>query len=198
MTRSAVEALIRPRERQEQLQKLAHGETNRASATVERLMHLGVDAATIGQDGVMRLANTPFTRMVLRCQLDPTDKERNVMLGEAGTRWQSNWYGSGLCPTRAINYDSLGGGGGDPASSMPVSERAAYHRKEFRSAYKILSEREVRCLGGVLLDERPIDDVAAEVLGSGRRSTRAAAFMDLIRSALEKLVVHYGLESRRR
>lgn len=170
--------------------------------TPERIAQAGPDAFTVGPTGRAQFNDAPLDRLFHRGLLPerikgrPFDTELNRLLYAAGHRYREDWFMSGLGGTKAIDYNSVGGGGSGGAPwGIPTSERAAHHRARWREASRVLSRMEYLAIGGVVCDERTLLDVGREISGRQRRQTASAICLGHIRVALHKLARHYGMLS---
>lgn len=157
---------------------------------------------SVSRDGQMRVVQAPLDRLYDKCRLaerivgEPFDDELNGLLYAAGCRYRSDWFMSGLSGTKGIDYNAAGGARHSGVSFlMQPPERAAYHRALWRTANNCFTRYELLAVGGIVCDERTLLAVGFELTGRRRRQTAEAQCLIHLRSALLKLVRHYGLSN---
>lgn len=162
-------------------------------ATPQRLRMAGSDAA-VGADGVRRLSDDPLSRLAARGLLWPGDEDRNRLLAEAGERFRTDRHRASLDGPGAMDVGRVGGGAGDPAWSMPLTERMAHWRWRYRQAVQALGGPYLAAVvEAVVCDERSLEDVGRQVSGRPDPKQAQAVAMDRLREGLRVLAVHYGL-----
>lgn len=161
--------------------------------TPERLRHAGGDMR-VGADGVRRMEDDPLLRLAVRQCLDREDKNRNKILYEAGETYYSHWYQSGLNGVGAIDYGagSRGEGLTLPPSAMPNSERAAYHRGQFRGARECLGMYFYRVLDPIILEGRDPAEVGCTISGHANLDRGRAISVDRLSEGLHRLAIFWG------
>jgi hypothetical protein len=157
--------------------------------TAERVAQAGGDYL-VTRDGYVRVTDAPLERMFSRRQLSSDERIAEAMY-EAGRRWRSDWFLSGLSGPGAINYASTARGEGNSPWGMPVSVRSAEARQQFRKARLALGAT-AATVGAIVLDETPTVDVGRFLAQRRDRTIATAAAMEQLRDGLHKLAVHYG------
>jgi hypothetical protein len=161
-------------------------------ATKERLKHAGTDA-TIGENGVRYIADTPLERLANRNSLS-SDKDQNRRLLEAGQRYYRDWYLSGMDTLAAMDMSREGGTGAAGGPGMPSSEAQASRRQSWRDASEALGDRLRAVVDAIVLHEQAdLVALGQEVTIYRKRETARAVVLDRLIAGLEVLAKHYRM-----
>jgi hypothetical protein len=158
--------------------------------TPERIAHAGEGYRSVIVDGERRtkITEAPLDVLFARGKITPA-------MYDAGVKFRNHWYLSGLSGIGAINYGhTIRGEGGTPWA-MPLSEKAAYCRAQWREADRALGRGNTRTVVGiVVLDELSLEEAGRRILGIKARSTAITEASDVVKSGLQTLVKHYRME----
>lgn len=183
---------IERKQRKVEKNKMAQIASELADATPERLAQAGRDHAKGEGDSIRRISDWPLARLFSRQQLCPEDSERNKALYDTGEALARSWHGAGLSGYTSIDLNGIGGGAGDKAYMMPVTEYAARCRGEIRLAQQHVGN----WTWGVLIDIC-VEGMTPESAGK-RRSGYADAklarvvALDRLRDGLQRLAELWG------
>lgn len=159
--------------------------------TAERVARAG-GAVERGESGRIRIVQAPLDMMRSRNRI--TDLEH-----DAGKRYREHWYASGLAGVASSGYEPVIRGESSTPWLIPVSERAAFFRSEWREAYRVLSKASptiASVIGCVVLDEMALVEAGRLYAGKEGRVAAITAATEMLRRGLGVLVEHYGLLAR--
>jgi len=157
--------------------------------TPERLKHAGGQSEVFRTDGAVTVR---FTDGVLD-QLAARGKISKAQ-HDAGERFYTHYYLSGIGQDRArpLAQERV-----DCAGARLDSESQLHHKQQFNAGLKSLDVTVAGVVLGVVLDDRPIEQVGGFTGYSSRRD-RITAGMVCLRIGLDQLAEHFGLIPRRR
>jgi hypothetical protein len=155
----------------------------RAKKLGEELSVRDIPEGTAGKITVLQVSQAPLDRMHRRDQITQSEFE-------AGDRFRTHYYASGLDPMRAVDFSRPYVDGGE---HKPEPEFRAHHLQEYKRAVQSVRAWNLTVLKDVLLDEKRFEDcVAIRSLYASPRDWQIAG-MTMLRVALRMLVDHFGL-----
>lgn len=179
-----------------------------ALPTRERLAHAGdavrveaeASSATARRGGRaevasprLRIDDGPLARLRARGVLATgADKARlNTILGDAGDRYRSHWYGAGLDGLRSldISHERVSGGQG----GLLRTERQVVHFQMFGRAGAAIPQEARHVVDAIVLRDRDPLEVGREISGYRQDKQATAVALYLLRSGLMALAAHFGL-----
>lgn len=152
-----------------------------------------VQTDVVNREGMIRVNQAPLQWLASRQMLDPTDRERNGLLREAGERYYRHWFDGGLKGIGAQNLDRVFGGEGEPAYLTPASEYAAQHRLEYREARERMGSWLAKVTDAVVCEELTLADAGSFVGDYASSKTRSAIALTMLKAGLTTLVDHFGI-----
>lgn len=146
----------------------------------------------IGEDGARRFQDDLLSRMGNKGQLYP-NAAINTACMSAGERYYADWYGSNMSTLGAIDYGKVSGGSGGSGSHMPVSQRQAIMRGDYRKARQALGKKYRDVVEPILLhDETDLVALGRKVTGTAGRDACRAVAVERFTAGLYLLAKHYG------
>ena len=164
-------------------------------STVERLRRTGApidlgETATAGVT-VQRVMDWPLRQLYIRGSLGKPDEAKSRY--EAGQRFYTHWYESGLAGSlHGVDLNSPGGVAASSGMPIPASEVAYRHRQHFRAAQAALgADAASTVLALVVINEVPLYEAAAPYMIPGDRAMARGGAVMLLCMALDRLVAHF-------
>ena len=144
-------------------------------------------ASQTGVDGVVRMRDGALEKLAASGRLWPGDESRNRILFEAAQelRRVHRMAGMDASPT-SVNLLATGGGAGDKAYMIPLSEAAVGARAKLRQAYDATPRAMWNVVVSVAIEDNDLTagGVAAGVDGAG-----------CVRRGVARWAVQHGLEA---
>jgi hypothetical protein len=158
--------------------------------TPERARKLGDDLSvrelpegTAGKITVLQVSQAPLDRMHKRDQITQSEFE-------AGDRFRTHYFASGLDPMRAVDFSRPYVDGGE---HKPEPEFRTHHLQEYQRAVQSVRAWNMNILKEVVLDEKRFEDCKSlQVLYASPRDWQIAGKAQL-HIALRMLADHFGL-----
>lgn len=162
-------------------------------ATPERLAKAQDKGETLVSRAGVRLMVDPLSRLAHSHQLCRDDPVKNAVMMQAGEIFRAHWSASHFDGACAIDYsrDRVSGlqGGG-------TTDRAQFAQKTIAQARAAVGEHLWEYLVAVVIDERPISDIAIIVRDVGGERHKSVLALERVRESLQRLVMFYGITRR--
>lgn len=144
--------------------------------------------------GRCHVEDSPLDRLAARHVL-ARDPCANRMLHAAGQRYFEHWYLSGMLLLGAQDVSRpYASGAGGSSCGMPASERAAYHRQQYRAAVQALGAWFLAAVDPIVLAEQDPASVGARISGYSHHGLAVAVALDRLRGGLDLLAVHFRIK----
>ncbi len=144
--------------------------------------------------GRCHVEDAPLDRLAARHVL-ARDPVLNRMLHAAGQRYFEHWYLSGMMALGAQDVSRpYACGGTSAACGMPTSERAAYHRQQYRGAVQALGAWFSAAVDPIVLAEQDLASVGSKISGYRKPKVAVAVALDRLRGGLDLLAIHFRIK----